>query len=245
MSAPVEVLAFDVFGTVVDWRGSLIRRIPAVLEPYGLAVDAAAFADAWRALYQPAMQAVRSGGRTWVPLDTLHRESLDRVLAEFGLDALPEAARERLNHVWHVLDGWPDAAEGLRRLRAHGFLCALSNGNLRLMADVARHADLPWDQIMGAEWSKAYKPQFRVYLDVASAFMVPPDRVLMVAAHNADLEAAQALGLRTAFVRRPSEHGAGQTSDLEPTGTWTHVADDLVDLARRLDAAAWNASRSS
>ena len=238
MSAPVEVLAFDVFGTVVDWRGSLIRRLPAHLEPYGRAVDAAAFADAWRALYQPSMAAVRNGGRSWVPLDTLHRESLDQVLAEFGLGALPAEGRERLNRVWHALDGWPDAADGLRRLRAHGFCCALSNGNLRLMADVARHAELAWDQIMGAEWSKAYKPQPRVYLDVAAAFMVPPERVLMVAAHNGDLEAAQALGLQTAFVRRPREHGAGQTSDLEPTGDWTWVADDLVDLARRLDAAA-------
>jgi len=236
--ASIDVLAFDVFGTLVDWRGSLIRRVPAHLEPAGVAVDAGAFADAWRALYQPSMEAVRTGARSWVPLDILHRESLDRVLARFGLDAVPQDARERLNLVWHALDGWPDSADGLRRLRRHGFLCALSNGNLRLMADVARHADLAWDQILGAEWSRAYKPQPRVYLDVAAAFMVPPERVLMVAAHNGDLAAAQALGLRTAFVRRPLEHGPGQTSDLEPTGAWTWIADDLSDLARQLDQEA-------
>jgi len=234
----VDVLAFDVFGTVVDWRGSLIRRIPEHLEPHGLAADAAALADAWRARYQPAMETVRSGARGWVPLDMLHRESLDAVLAAFGLDALPTAARDGLNLLWHRLDGWPDAAAGLRALRRVGFCCALSNGNLRLMADLARHAELPWDQILGAEWSKAYKPDPRVYLDVAAAFMVPPERVMMVAAHNGDLEAAQALGFKTAFVRRPTEHGPGQTSDLEPTGAWDVVADDLSDLARRLEAAA-------
>jgi 2-haloacid dehalogenase len=240
----IDVLAFDVFGTVVDWRGSLTRQIPAHLEPYGLTADAAALADAWRARYQPSMERVRSGARAWVPLDTLHRESLDDVLAAFELQALPASARDDLNRVWHRLDGWPDAGDGLRALRRVGFCCALSNGNLRLMADVARHADLAWDQILGAEWSKAYKPLARVYLDVADAFMVPPERVLMVAAHNGDLEAARALGLATAFVRRPFEHGPGQTSDLAPTGAWDVVADDLVDLARRLEAAAQSASRS-
>lgn len=231
------MLAFDVFGTVVDWRGALIRRIPTHLEAHGLDADPAAFADAWRARYQPAMETVRSGARAWVPLDTLHRESLDAVLAEFELEALPTAARDALNRLWHRLDGWPDATEGLHALRRVGFCCALSNGDLRLMADVARHADLPWDQILGAEWSKAYKPEPRVYLDVAAAFMVPPHRVLMVAAHNGDLEAAQALGLKTAFVRRPFEHGPGQSTDLEPTGEWTWRAADLRDLARQREAA--------
>jgi 2-haloacid dehalogenase len=234
----VDVLAFDVFGTVVDWRGSLIDAIPRHLEPHGLTADPAALADAWRGRYQPSMEAVRSAARAWVPLDTLHRESLEEVLAAFGLDALPAAARDELNLVWHRLDGWPDAAAGLRALRRVGFCCALSNGNLRLMADVARHAELVWDQILGGEWSKAYKPDPRVYLDVAAAFMVPPERVLMVAAHNGDLEAARALGLGTAFVRRPLEYGPAQTGDLEPTGPWTWVADDLLDLARRLEDAA-------
>ena len=132
--------------------------------------------------------------------------------------------------------GWPGAAAGVRALERHGFCCALSNGNLRLMADVARHADLAWDQILGAEWSKAYEPRSQVHLDAAEACMVPPERVLMVAAHNGDLEAARAVGLQTAFVRRPTEHGAGQTTDLEPSGDWTYVADDLLDLAGGLPA---------
>lgn len=234
MRAPVEVLVFDVFGTVVDWRSSLVRRIPEHLAPHGLEVDAAAFATAWRGLYQPSMAAVREGRRHWVPLDVLHRESLDVVLGRFDLDALPLDARDALNLVWHRLDGWPDAAPGIRALRRAGFCCALSNGNLRLMAGVARHADLAWDQILGAEWSEAYKPQAQVYLDAAEAFHVPPERVLMVAAHNSDLEAAAALGLQTAFVHRPTEHGPEQTTDLEPTGDWSVVAEDLLDLATKL-----------
>ncbi len=237
MSAPVEVLVFDVFGTVVDWRGSLIRQLAGHLAPYSIEVDAGAFADAWRALYQPSMEAVRSGARPWTPLDTLYRESLDHVLDRFGLDRVPLAVRDEINLIWHRLDGWPDAAVGLAELRRHGFCCALSNGNLRLMADVARHAGLVWDQILGAEWSKAYKPQPQVYLDAAKAFLVPPERVLMVAAHNSDLEAAQALGLQTAFVRRPTEHGPTQTTDLEPTGTWGWVVDDLHGLAHSLAVA--------
>jgi 2-haloacid dehalogenase len=235
MTATPRVLAFDVFGTVVDWRGSLLRRIPPLLQRYGLDGDAAALADAWRSLYQPSMAEIREGRRPWVPLDVLHRESLDRVLAGAGLEALPAAGRDELALLWHRLDGWPDAAMGLRALKRHGFCCALSNGNLRLMADVARHADLAWDQILGAEWSKAYKPDPRVYLDAAAAFLVPPERVVMVAAHNGDLAAAQPLGLQTAFVRRPREHGPEQTTDLEPAGDWTWVAEDFVELAQQLD----------
>ncbi len=228
------ILLFDVFGTVVDWRSSLIRHLPGHLAPQGLVVDAGAFADAWRGLYQPSMEAVRRGERPWVSLDVLHRESLDAVLAAFGCDALPTHARDGLNRLWHRLDPWPDAAAGLRRLKAFGYCCALSNGNLRLMAAVARHADLAWDQILGAEWSKAYKPQPQVYLDAVAAFGVRPDEALMVAAHNADLEAAAALGLATAFVRRPREYGPAQTTDLHASRPWTFIADDFHELADQL-----------
>ncbi len=235
MSRAIKLLAFDVFGTVVDWRGSLARQIPDLLAPYGLEVDAAAFADAWRARYQPSMEAVRSGARPWVPLDTLHRENLDAVIAEFKLEALPVDARDRLNLAWHRLDGWPDSAAGLRALRRHGFCCALSNGNVRLMAEVARHADLAWDQILGAEWSRTYKPVASVYLDAARAFAVEPDEVVMVAAHNSDLRAARALGLATAFVARPLEHGPAQRTDLAHEEPWTWIAGDLLELAALLD----------
>ncbi|MFW5681132.1 MAG: haloacid dehalogenase type II, partial [Pseudomonadota bacterium] len=175
------LLVFDVFGTVVDWRSSLIRQIPALLEPYGAKVDAAAFADAWRALYQPSMEAVRRGSRPWVSLDVLHRESLDALLARFGCTALPEEAREALNGVWHRLDPWPDANTGLAALRRVGFCCALSNGNVRMMASIARHAGFVWDQILGAEWSRAYKPMPEVYLDAVAVFGLRPEQVLMVA----------------------------------------------------------------
>lgn len=228
------LLLFDVFGTVVDWRGSLIRAIPEHLAPLGLVVDPAAFADRWRARYQPAMARVRSGERPWVSLDVLHRENLDAVLDEFGCGALPALAREGLNRAWHRLDPWPDAPDGLRALRAFGYCCALSNGNLRLMASVARHAELEWDAILGGEWSRAYKPDAKVYLDAVEAFGIPPAEALMVAAHNADLAAAAALGLATAFVRRPKEHGSRQSTDLEPTGPWTFVAEDFFDLAEQL-----------
>ncbi len=232
-----RLLLFDVFGTVVDWRTSLIRQLPDHLAPHGPDLDAAAFADAWRARYQPSMEAVRRGERPWVDLDTLHRESLDTVLEASGGAVLPTAARASLTELWHRLDGWPDSAEGLRELRTIGYCCALSNGNVRLMADVARHAGLVWDQILGAEWSRAYKPQPQVYLDPLRLFDVSAADALMVAAHNADLEAAAALGLATAFVRRPTEHGPGQTTDLAPSGAWTFVAEDLLDLAAQLARA--------
>ena len=228
------ILLFDVFGTVVDWRSSLIRQIPSHLAAHHLVADPAAFADAWRARYQPAMEAVRSGTRPWVSLDVLHRENLDRVLQDFGCDALPAPARDALNRVWHRLDPWRDAPAGLRKLQSFGFCCALSNGNVRLMAAVARHAGLAWDQILGAEWSKAYKPEAKVYLDALQVFGVGAEEALMVAAHNADLEAASALGLATAFIRRPREHGKGQTTDLHPTSAWTFVADDFHELAIQL-----------
>lgn len=229
-----SLLLFDVFGTVVDWRSSLIRQVPEHLAAHGLVVDAGAFADAWRGLYQPSMEAVCAGARPWVSLDVLHRESLDRVLDAFGCTAMPLAARDDLNRVWHRLDPWPDARQGLALLRRVGFCCALSNGNVALMAGLARHAELAWDQILGAEWSEAYKPQPQVYVDALRVFDVAPEAVLMVAAHNADLEAAASLGIATAFVCRPYEHGPGQRTDLAPTGPWDLVADDLLDLAAQL-----------
>ncbi|MEO1090389.1 MAG: haloacid dehalogenase type II [Pseudomonadota bacterium] len=229
-----SLLLFDVFGTVVDWRSSLIRQIPGQLAAHGVIADPAVIADRWRQLYQPSMQAIRSGARPWVPLDDLHRESLDVVLTDLGCEALPADARDALNRVWHRLDGWADAAPGLRELRRFGYCCALSNGNLRMMAAIARHAGLSWDQILGAEWSKAYKPTPRVYLDATAAFAVEPASTIMVAAHNSDLDAARALGFQTAFVRRPTEHGPDQTTDLDPTTLPDYVADDLVDLANEL-----------
>ena len=222
MRAP-KALFFDVFGTCVDWRSSVIRAV----EPFGLP---ARFADDWRARYQPQMETVRSGERPWTVLDVLHRESLDALLAEYGLD-LDEAARAELNLAWHRLDPWPDAVEGLTRLKQRHVIAPVSNGNIALIVDMAKHAGLPWDVVLGAEVARAYKPQPEAYLRSAEALGIAPGEAMMVAAHNGDLDAASRLGLMTAFVPRPTEYGPGQTADLEPEGDWDVVAPDFVALA--------------
>jgi 2-haloacid dehalogenase len=232
--AAVRALTFDVFGTVVDWRSSLVREGEALGRARGLAVDWARFADAWRGLYQPSMEDVRSGRRPWVNLDVLHRESLERLLGEFGLGGLDEAARDHLSRAWHRLDPWPDAVPGLTRLRTRFVLATLSNGNVALLVNMARRAGLPWDAILGAEVARAYKPQPAAYLTTAALLGLRPPDCLMVAAHNGDLGAARALGFRTAFVPRPAEHGPGQQKDVRAESDWDVVATDFVDLAARL-----------
>lgn len=228
-----EALIFDVFGTVVDWRGGVAQAVAAAL---GDDVDPLAFADAWRARYDPAMAAVRSGARGYVDLDLLHRENLDATLAAFGLD-LPEADRAALNTAWERLPPWPDAVPGLAALRRVAIIAPCSNGSIALMTRLARHAGLPWDCILGAGIARAYKPDARVYLACSAALRLPPDRVMMVAAHNGDLSAARAAGLATAFVPRPGEHGPDQATDLEPAEDWDLVASDLIALAGRIEAA--------
>ncbi len=232
-----KALLFDVFGTVVDWRGSVIREVAAAASRAGARLDAAAFADAWRALYQPSMEEVRRGRRGWTILDDLHRESLDRLLAEFGVaEAFDEPARADLNKAWRRLDPWPDAVGGLARLKAEFVIAPCSNGNIALIAQMAKRAGLPWDAILGAEPARAYKPLPEAYLRSAAMADAAPEETMMVAAHNDDLAAAQAVGLMTAFVPRPTEHGPGQTKALAPTGHWTVVATDFKDLAAKLGA---------
>jgi 2-haloacid dehalogenase len=237
MAVPeVKALCFDVFGTVVDWRASVIREGEALAVAKGLAVDWPAFADAWRAGYQPAMERVRSGEIAWTILDDLHRGVLDRLLAEFAIDGLTEAEIDHLNRVWHRLDPWPDAVAGMTRLRRRYVLAALSNGNVALLVNMARRAGLPWDAVLGAEVARRYKPQPEAYLTTVAMLGVEPAQAMMVAAHNTDLAAGAACGMRTAFVRRASEHGPGQTVDLGPEGDWDVVAEDFLDLADKLGA---------
>jgi 2-haloacid dehalogenase len=237
MQAPTALL-FDVFGTCVDWRSSIAREGEALGSRLGLgAVDWPAFADAWRDLYQPQMEPVRSGERPWTTLDVLHRESLDRVLADFGLDAVGERDRHELTLAWHRLDPWPDTVEGLRRLRRRFVVAPSSNGHIALLVDLSRRAGISWDAILGAEIARTYKPRPEVYTRSVEALGLEPDRVMMVAAHNQDLEAAVGCGLRTAFVRRPTEHGPAQTTDLEPGPAAEVAADDLLDLASGLGAS--------
>ena len=222
-----RVLAFDVFGTVVDWHGSIGREM-AALYPQ---VDADALALAWRAGYQPAMQAVRSGGRGFVRLDVLHREILDGLLPRFGLAHLDEAQRDHLNRVWHRLDPWPDAVAGIARLKRRFTVVPLSNGNIGLLTAMANRAGLPWDAVLSAEVFAAYKPDPRTYLGVADVFGVAPQAVMMVATHQDDLDAARANGLQTAYIERPAECGAQRPKDVSGSPLNTLHARDLLHLA--------------
>jgi 2-haloacid dehalogenase len=236
--AGVGALLFDVFGTVVDWRSGVAREAAPFLARHGIAADPHVLADAWRVRYQPAMEEVRSGRRPFVTLDVLHRESLEATLREVGADpaVLPQAELDDLNHAWHRLDPWPDEVAGLERLRRRFVVAPLSNGNIRLILDMARRAGLRWDAILGAEVSRAYKPQPRVYLHAAEILELPPSACMMVAAHNGDLRAARDAGLATAFIPRPREHGPGQATDLAPEEAWDVVAPDFLALASRLGA---------
>ena len=193
-------------------------------------------ADAWRAQYQPSMEQVRSGARPFTALDALHRETLDGLLGRFGLEGLNESERAELNRAWHRLDPWPDVVEGLTRIRRRAIVAPLSNGNVALLVNMAKRAGLPWDTILSAEVVRAYKPRPESYLGAVRMLGLAPGDVMMVAAHNSDLAAARALGLRTGFVARPSEHGPGQSTDLRPEGPWDIVATDFNELAARLGA---------
>jgi 2-haloacid dehalogenase len=228
----IDVLAFDVFGTVVDWRTSIAREVDALR----LGVDGAAFADAWRAGYVPAMQRVRSGELGWTRIDDLHRMILDEILDRFGVgDRLDEAARADLNRVWHRLDPWPDSVRGLALLRRDFTVVSLSNGNLALLTAMAKRAGLGWDCILSAEVFRHYKPDPQAYLGVCDVFGIRPERMLMCAAHPDDLLAAAACGCRTAYVHRPLEFGPrGRPGGVPAPGSFDVMADDIVDLAQRL-----------
>jgi len=206
-----KVLAFDVFGTVVDWHGSIANEITRLKLP----VDPNAFASAWRDGYKPAMARVRSGELGWTKIDDLHRIILDQVLEKFGIDSLSETQKQDLNLIWHRLNPWPDSVEGLTRLKQKFTIVTLSNGNLSLLADMAKNAGLPWDLILSAEVFRHYKPDPETYLGVAATFDVEPQEVMLVAAHKDDLQSASKLGLQTAFIERPKEFGP------------THVRNDL------------------
>jgi 2-haloacid dehalogenase len=232
----VEALVFDVFGTSVDWRGTIAREARLWSKRLGRTIDGAALADAWRQRYQPAMEPIRSGKRGFVSLDRLHRESLDAIAAGFGLAGLEENELSRINAVWHRLDPWPDTVPGLIRLKSRYVIATLSNGNVRLLQNMAKRAGMPWDLVLSGELFQGYKPEPKVYLGAARLLDLAAERVMMVAAHNSDLAAARAQGLRTAFVPRPAEYGPGQRTDLEPEGDWDLVCDSFETLADALHA---------
>ena len=232
--AMVKAMTFDVFGTVVDWRSAIIREGEQLTVRTGIEVDWPRFADAWRAGYGPAMRRVRSGELPWTRIDDLHRMILDGLIPEFGLTALDEAARDDLNRVWHRLSPWPDTVSGLTRLRTRYVLASLSNGNVALLVNMAKHSGLPWDAVLSAELAHQYKPDPEVYLTAADLLGLEPEQVMMVAAHKGDLRAAAALGFKTAYVPRPLEYGPDREIDTTPDPSFDVNATDFNDLADRL-----------
>jgi 2-haloacid dehalogenase len=232
--AELKALVFDTFGTVVDWRGSLIAELTEFGRQRRIAADWAALVDAWRGAYRPSMDRVRKGERPWTLLDTLHRETLDRLVQEFGVTGLSEDDLRHLNLGWHRLKPWPDSVAGLTRLRRKYIIGPLSNGNLALLLNMGKHAGLPWDTIFGSDLFGHFKPDPESYLGVAKMLDLRPDQVMMAAAHNGDLGAARAQGLLTAFFPRPNEYGPHQKRDYTADQDWDIVATDIQDMAAKL-----------
>ena len=226
----IKVLAFDVFGTVVDWHSSIAREVLAI----NPAVDADAFALAWRAGYVPAMRRVMSGELGWTLIDDLHRIILDDILVTFGMTSLTEAQRQHLNLAWHRLEAWPDVVAGLTRLKTKFTITTLSNGNIGLLTNMAKRAGLPWDCVLSAEVFKAYKPDPATYLGVAKVFNIAPEQVMLVAAHQDDLSAARNCGLQTAYIERPFEFGKNKPKDISPNAANTCHAVNFLELAVQL-----------
>ena len=232
----IRALAFDVFGTVVDWRGSIIREGELLSAAKGLTVDWPAFADAWRAGYLPAMDSTRGAGAAWVDIDALHRRILDGLLPRFGLQGLSGDEVAHLNRVWHRLMPWPDTVAGLNRLKCRFVISTLSNGNVALLVNMAKNAGLPWDCVLSGELIQKYKPDAEVYRMAARLLGLAPSQVMLVAAHPSDLAGAQRAGLKAAYVKRPLEYGPAGGG--EPVGdlVFDYTATDFLDLAVQLGA---------
>ena len=232
----VKALTFDVFGTVVDWRSSIIREGQLLSQQKGLDIDWAAFADGWRAGYSPAMNRVRTGDLPWMTVNELHRLILVNLLQEFGIDELSSLEIDEFNRSWHRLLPWPDSVPGLNRMRSRYLLVTLSNGNISLLVNMAKNAGLPWDSVLSAELSGHYKPDKEVYETAADLLDLPPENVMMVAAHKSDLRAAQTVGFKAGFVPRPLEYGPdpGFEVDTAPESEFDVNAVDFLDLADQL-----------
>ncbi len=230
----LKALAFDVFGTVVDWRGSIGREMDVLAADRGLVVDGHAFADAWRAGYQPAMQRVRTGDLPWMKIDALHRLILDGLVERFGLGSLDEADLDHLNRAWHRLDPWADSVEGLTSLKRHFVVSPLSNGNFSLLTNMAKRAGLPWDCIVSAELFHHHKPDPETYLGTAALLGIAPDELMLVACHPSDLRAARGCGLRTGYVERPLENGPDGAMASFDAGEFDVTASDFIDLDAQL-----------
>lgn len=233
MTQDIDLLVFDVFGTVVDWRGSIIAEGESVWKPLGLDIDWGQFVDQWRAGYQPAMDRIRKGDAEWASIDTLHRQILDDLLIQFDVQHLTEEQKNELNHVWHRLKPWGDAVEGLQVLRQHFTTTTLSNGNMSLLVNLSKNGNLHWDCILSAELAGHYKPDLETYQMACNLMGVVPERAMMVASHRGDLLASQKIGMKTAFVQRPLEYGPDGTPE-EPDASFDLVVSDFLDLHRQL-----------
>lgn len=232
----VKALIFDTFGTVVDWRGSIVEEGAAWGKTKGLNIDWAAFADRWRAGYAPAMDKVRKGEMPWTNLDGLHRMLLEDVLKEFRIEGLSEEEKDNWNRVWHRLKPWPDSVTGLTRLKKKYTIAPCSNGNVALLNDMAKRSGLPWDLILGAEVARHYKPDREAYLTSVSLLGLKPEDVMMCAAHRGDLNSARSFGLRTGFIHRPHEYGPTRQPDSAKPGDFDVVSENMVDLASKMGA---------
>lgn len=235
-NAGVKAMVFDTFGTVVDWRGSIIAEGTAWGKAKGISIDWARFADRWRGGYAPAMNKVRKGELPWTKLDALHRMILEELLTEFGVTGLTEEEKDHWNRVWHRLKPWPDSVAGLTRLKKKYTIAPLSNGNVSLLADMGKHAGLPWDLILSAELARHYKTDREAYLTAVELLSLKAEEVMMVAAHRGDLDAARGCGLRTGFIHRPGEFGGRRRGDTAKSGDFDVVAGDMVDLAAKMGA---------
>jgi 2-haloacid dehalogenase len=230
----IKALVFDVFGTVVDWHGSVAREVRELARAKGLRINAVKFAKAWRAGYRPAMDRVRRGEAPFEKIDVLHRAILEDLLRQFRVTTLAEDEKAHLNLVWHRLKPWPDAVRGLKRLKSKHIIATLSNGNTGLLVDMAKHGGLPWDCVFSSDTFKLFKPDPGMYLGAADRLDLKPSEVMMVAAHKPDLRAAAQCGLKTAFVKRPLEHGRGGTPDIAPEPDFTVNTESFLDLADQL-----------
>jgi 2-haloacid dehalogenase len=225
----VRALLFDVFGTLVDWRSGVAREAKAILQPLGFSLDWLAFADAWRAQYQPALEEVRSGRLPYAKLDVLHRQTLQRILPRFGIGGLEEGHLDRLTLAWHQLDAWPDVPTGLARIRQRFLIAPVSNGNIAIMCDLARRNDFRWDAILGADLARDFKPKAAVYLTAAEALGLRPEECMMCAAHGSDLAAAAENGLRTAFIARPEERPDSESAPSLSVDVFCRTLSGLAD----------------
>ena len=231
----VKALVFDVFGTVVDWRSSVIEQLQTFGREKGITVHWEAFVDDWKSCYRPGMDAVREGRLPWTNVDGIYRKKLDILLGAYGITGLSEAETIRFNRVWHWCKPWPDVVAGLTRLKAQYVLSTLSNGDVACLVNMARYGSLPWDCILCAELFRHYKPDPEVYHSAIELLGCEPAEIMMVAAHNYDLRAARAHGMHTAFVPRLLEYGPGQTSDLTPEEDWDVIVSDLRELATAME----------